>query len=329
MIVSMDTLIDRYAEELSGLGIGEARARAMAKAQIEVHAFGTDTHGIPPLKHMIEMIRTYSDRILPPREVRSFGALSVADSSLTPSVESILWGSEKAAALAAAHGIGFVSLINGGWVGTMGYHLAAHARKGYLLMGWNQTSHLAFTPPHGGRDPRFNTSPMAFSFPLGDGTYRERPVVADFSTAAISMGKTARMRRAGERTAEELYRTREGEPSDDPRVTEKGGTIMPFGGKNYGFRGTALALLIEAMTAAAGAVPVNEDKKGGQNVHVLALNIEAMGGLEGYGELMEQLMDWILACEPSPGSTGVRYPGQRGWEALEKARREGVEVDDL
>ena len=327
MIVSMDRLIGYYTKELTDQGVEEERAHAMARAQIEVHGFGTDTHGIPPLVSMIENIRKHPDRIVPPRVTRSFGALAAADCSHTPAVEPILWGSEKAASLAEEHGIGFVSLTNGGWVGTMGYHLAAYARKGFLMMSWNQTSRLAFTAPHGGREARFNTSPMAFSFPLGEGTYRDRPVVADFSTAAISMGKTVRMQKAGERTEEKLYRTGEGEATDDPRVTEKGGTIMPFGGEHYGFRGTALALLIEALTAAAGALPINKEGEGGQNVHVMALNIAALGDLDGYGALMEELMDWVLESEPVPGGRGVRYPGQRGWAALEKARKEGVEVD--
>ncbi|MDC7224130.1 MAG: Ldh family oxidoreductase, partial [Spirochaetales bacterium] len=212
-------------------------------------------------------------------------------------------------------------------VGTMGYHLAAWAKKGYLMMGWNQTSDVAFTPPFGGKEPRFNTNPMAFSFPLGEESYRDKPLVADFSTAAISHGKTRRLSRAGEKTPEKLYLDREGNPTDNPRITARGGTILPFGGEHYGFRGSALALLIEALTAAAGAVPTNKDHRGGQNVHVLALKIEALGDYDGYETLMTEMMDWVLASEPVPGGSSVRYPGQRGWIALEQSRTFGVTLE--
>ncbi|MDC7219970.1 MAG: Ldh family oxidoreductase [Spirochaetales bacterium] len=327
MIVDINRLIDFYTDRLVTLGIEEPRSRAMARAQVEVHAFGTDTHGLPPLQNMLNSIRKRPEHIVPPVVKSEFGALLVADCSRTPAVEPILWGSEKAAGLADLHGLGFVSLTNGGWVGTMGYHLAYWARKGYLMMSWNQSSDVPLTPPFGGKEARFNTNPMAFSFPLGTGGYKENPLVADFSTAAISYGKTLRLARSGEKTPEKLYLDRDGIPSDNARVTKRGGTIMPFGGEHYGFRGTALAYLIEAMTAAAGAMPANRNSEGGQNVHVFALKIDALGGMEGYDVLMTQLSDWILATEPVPGGSGVRYPGQRGWTALKKSRAEGVVIE--
>jgi LDH2 family malate/lactate/ureidoglycolate dehydrogenase len=327
MIIDINSLIDFYTDRFVALGIEESRSRVMSRAQVEVHAFGTDTHGLPPLHSMLNQIRKRPNHILLPQLTRSFGALAVADCSRTPAVEPIIWGAEKSVALAEAHGLGFVSLIDGGWVGTMGYHLAAWAKKGFLMMAWNQSSDFAFCPPFGGKESRFNTNPMAFSFPVGMASYQENPLVADFSTAAISYGKTLRLARSGEKTAENLYLDKDGQPSKDPRVIKRGGGILPFGGEHYGFRGTALAMLIEAMTAAAGAMPANRDSKGGQNVHVLALKIDALGGLEGYEALMTQLTDWVLDSEPVPGGKGVRYPGQRGWIALEKAREEGVSVE--
>lgn len=327
MIVEMNRLIDFYTDALCSLGIEEVRARSLSRAQVEVHAFGTETHGLPPLHNMLNHIRETPEHITSPRVVHEFGALVTTDCSCTPAVEPILWGAERAASCADVHGLGFVSMTNGGWVGTMGYHLAHWARKGYLLMAWNQGSNCALTPPFGGREARFNTNPMAFSFPMGEGDYRENPLVADFSTAAISYGKTLGLAHEGKSTDEKLYLDREGHPTDNPGVMKRGGSILPFGGEHYGFRGTALALLIEAMTAAAGAIPANRDSRGGQNVHVLALKIDALGGLEGYEALMSQFTDWVLDSEPIPGGTGVRYPGQRGWVALEKARIEGVSVE--
>ncbi len=326
MLRDMKEVIDGYTEQLRELGVEEGRARAMARAQVEVHAFGTDTHGIPPLENMIGELKKHPDHTEPPRIVRTFGALTVADCTRTPAIEPILWGAERAARSAGEHGIGFVSLTDGGWVGTMGYHLARFAREGYIMMGWNQVSSLAQTPPHGGRETRFNTNPLAFSFPLGDEKYRDRPVVADFSTSAISMGKTRQMREKGVIAPEKLYLDGEGRYSDDPRVTTRGGSILPFGGEHFGFRGTALAMLIEAMTAAAGTRPTNKEKSGGQNVHVLALKIDGLSSRESYGPLMEEMMEWVLSTEPVPGGSPLRYPGQRGWEALERAMRDGVEL---
>ncbi|MDC7224129.1 MAG: Ldh family oxidoreductase [Spirochaetales bacterium] len=325
----MSRLVDFYTERLTAVGIEPERARRFSQSQVEVHGFGVITHGIPPLQLMLTKIRENREFIKSPEVQHSFGALVQADCSRTPAVEPVIWGAEKAASLADVHGIGFVSLTNAGWVGTMGYHFSEWARKGYLMIGGNQMSHVLFASAHGGKDLRFNTNPLAVSFPLGDETYRHKPVVADFSSAAISMGKTSRMARAGTHTPEKLFVDRDGNYSADPQVTKEGGAIIPFGGEHYGFRGTALALLIEALTAAAGAVPANPRGEGGQNVHITALKIDALGGRESYGPLMEELMDWVRASEPVSGGSGVRYPGERGWAALEEMKKSGVYLDDF
>ena len=325
--IKIDDLITFYTGILTSLGVEESRSEKMARAQVEVHAFGTDTHGLPPLNNTIEGIKKNPASVKLPKITKKFGAVLSADCSLTPAVEPIIWGAGKAVELAGTHGIGFVSLTDGGWVGTMGYHLAEWAEKGFIMMGWNQMSSIPFVVPFGGRDARFNTSPMAFSFPTGKG-FQGKPLTADFSTAAISGGKTNQMSRRGEMARDDYYLNKEGQPTRNPAERAQGGAILPFGGMSSGFRGTALAMLIEAMTCASGAVPANGEKQGGQNVHVLALSIEALAGMAGYDQLMGDMTKWVLESHPMPGGTGVRYPGQRGWDALELAQKEGVFLED-
>jgi ureidoglycolate dehydrogenase (NAD+) len=329
MIVEMNRLVDFYSKRLVREGMDLNRAQKFSRTQIEIHGYGTITHGIPPIQVMLDQVRSNRDALCSPRINHQFGALLRADCAKTPSVEPVIWGAERAASLAEKFGLGLVCLTNAGWVGTMGYHFAEWANKGFLMLGGNQMSSVPFTSPHGGKEARFNTNPLAFSFSLGEESYRNRPVVADFSSAAISMGKTSRMARASTCTPEKLFLDKEGVASRDPRVTKEGGSIMPFGGEHYGFRGTALALLMEALTASAGSIPANKGGEGGQNVHIFALKIQALGGWEGYGALMEELMNWVRSSEPVPGSGGVRYPGERGWAALEKAREQGVFLDEF
>ena len=326
MITQINRLIDFYTKQLENLGLPKDRAFRIAKAQVEVHAFGITTHGLPPLNSTIRAIEKDAKRILPPQIIREFGALVTTDCSKTPNVEPILWGMDKASELGTTHGIGFVSLLNGGWVGTMGYHLSYWAKKGFLMMAWNQTSNILFVNAFGGKEPVINTNPLAFSFPLSKNNSKLPPLVADFSTSATSMGKTIQMIADKEFTKEKIYQTTNGEPSNDPKDGRYGGTIQPFGGSNYGFRGTSLALLVEAMTAAAGSKPVNPNREGGQNTHVLAINIEALGNLDEYNMMIEDMMGWMLNSTPIDINNPVRYPGQRGWKSLSLAREKGVTV---
>lgn len=322
--LDMQSLINFYTDKLISLGLEHKRAFRLAKAQVEVHAFGIETHGLQPMNVMIKDIIENPEKIKTPQILNEFGGIVTADCSRTPNTEPILWGMDKAAELASIHGIGFISLLNGGWVGTMGYHLSNWAKKGYLMMAWNQLSNLALVSPFGGKQARFNTNPMAFSFPLGDKSYIDKPLIADFSTSAISYGKTNLMIKENTQAVENIYQDKNGKPTRDPNTVKDNGTILPFGGENFGFRGTALALLIEAMTAIAGSIPVNKDNKGGQNTHIFALNINALGNIQGYNNLMEDLMNWVLDSEPTSSEQNVRYPGQRGWNLLKNSYAQGV-----
>jgi LDH2 family malate/lactate/ureidoglycolate dehydrogenase len=58
------------------------------------------------------------------------------------------------------------------------------------MMSWNQMSSIPFVTPFGGRDPGSIQVPWPFSFPMG-GEWKDAPLVADFSTAAISREKRA------------------------------------------------------------------------------------------------------------------------------------------
>lgn len=135
------------------------------------------------------------------------------------------------------------------------------------------------------------------------------------------------MKEKGERSAEPIFIDEEGNSSTDPECLDSGGAILPAGGPVFGYKGTALTLWIEAMSAAAGFQTANAEGKGGQNVHVFAMKIDALGGLGPYHRMMEELIPFVLSSEPAAGSNGPKLSGARGWEALETARKEGVPLE--
>lgn len=160
---------------------------------------------------------------------------------------------------------------------------------------------------------------MAISFPTeGD------PFIADFSTFSLSRGRQMQMKERGERSEEPIFIDKEGRSSTDPQCVDAGGAILPAGGPVYGYKGTALSLWIEAMSAAAGFQTSNPDGKGGQNVHLFALKIDALGGLESYHRLMEELIPFVLSSGPAAGSNGPQLSGACGRKSLETARSHGI-----
>jgi L-lactate dehydrogenase len=320
---ALSDLIDCGTRLLAAKGLDEARGRPLARAQVEVHAFGITTHGLGVLCYLVDRVGAEIAPDAMPTVIRDRGAVVAIDGDARLSVECLLAGRDLARERARQFGVGFVSVLRCGWVGVLGYHLAAVARKGFLAMAWAQMSGWPCVAPFGGREGRLSTSPMALSFPTGD-----CPVVADFSTAAVSSGKVRRWARTGHRPPEPLLLDARGRATDDPRALDAGGTILPFGGRHYGFRGTALSLWIEALTAAAGGRPANADRKGGQNVHILCLHVDSLAGRACYDNAMKGVLDYVLSSPPAEGADGPVLPGQREWQRLAEARRNGLTLDD-
>ncbi len=320
---SLEKLVDFGCRVLEFRGLSRERALRISQSQIEIHGLGISTHGVPVLNMVM---KTLGDGLDPGKKtgsIRDGGAVAVLDCSGCISVESFMNGCVLARKKADSFGLGFVSMLHTGWIGVLGYHLSELAREGYLAIAWAQMSGWPCVAPFGGREGRLSTNPMAFCFPSDP-----YPVMADFSTAAVSSGKVWQWCGSGKRPPEPLLLDAEGNPTTDPNALKNNGTILPFGGINYGFRGTALSMWIEALTAAAGARPANPDRKGGQSAHVFALKIDSMSSRESYDPLMRDLLSYVLSSKPAPGSDGPVMPGYFEWKSLEKARKEGVDVEE-
>jgi LDH2 family malate/lactate/ureidoglycolate dehydrogenase len=323
MLYQLSDLIDFGTELLVRKGMPPERARRIARAQMEIEAFGVTTHGVNVLLHVVKQVGDGMDAVRLPECIGGHGPIATYDGAGCVSVESILTAIDQATTRAREHGLALVSVLRAGWVGVLGFHLAAPARDGFLAMAWGQMSGWPCVAPFGGREGRLSTNPMAFAMPASPD-----PIVADFSTAAVASGKVWHWCGTGERPPEPLLLDADGTPTDDPNALKNGGTILPFGGVNFGFRGTALSMWIEALTAAAGGRPANAGKEGGQNVHVLAIDIDAMSGAGGYDDTMSELLDYVLSSAPARDSSGPVMPGQREWQALAKARKDGLHLDD-
>jgi len=319
----VENLVAFYAEILMKKGLSPLRADKIARVQVEIQAFGVTTHGLGPLNALIQQIKGERTVEAEPRVEKDTGSIMVADCSNTLSIENVAFGVDQAEARASENGLSFVALKNTGWVGALGYHLADTSRRGYLIAMWCHSSLNHSVVPFGGREGRLSTNPMAFSFPT-DG----EPCVVDFSTSAISAGRRGQMKARGEQSRDPIFIDKEGQPSTDPQCIDNGGAILPTGGQFHGYKGTALSLWIEALSAAAGFQTANAQKKGGQNIHIFALKIDALGGLDQYRRMMEDLIPFMSSSSPAEGSSGPKLSGSRGWKALETSRTQGIPLEE-
>lgn len=157
------------------------------------------------------------------------------------------WAMNTACELADRHGVGVVTVDNAFhylWGG--GYVMEA-ARKGYIAYT-NCTSTLAEVVPFRGKTPTLGTNPHSWAFPT---THLVGfPVVMDFATSSVAMGKVQVYAREG-KMLESLDQAvdKDGKPTQDPKAV---GALLPMGGATAGHKGYMLGLLIELYGAYSG-----------------------------------------------------------------------------
>ncbi len=238
----------RFAREfLAAKGVPDEEARAIAEIAVTTEAFGITTHGLAFLPYADGAIPDVVDPKARPTVVNDRGATAVIDAGRGFAQLAMQRAAGIALEKASALGIAMVSVRNAGWLAALGVQLLPIAERGMLAQVWAQMNTCKDAAPVGGIDARFSTNPLALAIPTG-----ADPIVADFSTTAVSMGKTGRMAGRGEKAPERIFMDRDGALSDDPRVAKEGGTILFVGGEHHGHKGYGLSLWCEALAAAGG-----------------------------------------------------------------------------
>ena len=210
--------------------------------------------------------------------------------------------------LADEYGIGQVSVDNCFhylWGG--GYVMEA-ANQGYVAYT-NCTSALAEVVPFGGKFPTLGTNPHSWGFPTRDEV--GFPIVIDWATSAVAMGRVQQFKREGKRLPEGTAVDADGNPTMDPR---QAASLLPFGAhKGYG-----LSLINELVAALiGGSLPTirgrkaEKDEKSSANFYFQLIHPDAMnGGLFAKGRTQKENIKAVLADILGHGNENCLLPGE-------------------
>jgi LDH2 family malate/lactate/ureidoglycolate dehydrogenase len=186
--------------------------------------------------------------------------------------------------------------------------------------------------PWGGRDPVFNTSPMAFAVPAG----KELPIIYDGAMSSVSHGHVvlaARDRRTmpGEPLVDEEGRlTGDAVPLvADPfdRNSEQKGAIRALGTKGFGW-----LILVEVLSSlmAGGTrgleIPFHQSAErpwtGG--FFLMAVNIGALVELAAFRTQVDALVQSCKAARLAEGFSEIVMPGEHAQRTAALRERDGV-----
>jgi delta1-piperideine-2-carboxylate reductase len=189
------------------------------------------------------------------------------------------------------------------------HHFAAlwPETEGLAAEGLTGMACVCYTPlvaPAGGQRALFGTNPISFAWPRPG----RSPVVVDMATAAMALGEVQIAASEGRSVPLGTGLDANGKLTTDPREILKG-VLLPFGG----YKGSALALMVELLAAGAvgerfsfeAAEADNKDggpPRGGE--FMLAISPDLLGGPD-WAEHCERFFRRFDAIE------GARLPGSR------------------
>ena len=124
--------------------------------------------------------------------------------------------------------------------------------------------------------------------------------------------------------------TSEGITSNDPLVVkDKGGTVLPIGGMEYGHKGYGLALGIEALSQGlSGFGRVDNPKSMNLSTFIQIIDPEFFSGLDEFKKQMTYTISKAKKNKPIPGKT-IYIPGERALMKRQKALKNGIFLKEV
>ncbi|MFF7710242.1 Ldh family oxidoreductase [Pseudomonas sp. NPDC007930] len=299
-------------------------ARSVATVLLEGELLGHRTHGLNLVARYLQGVL---DGELQARaealEVVSNGPASgLFDGHYVLGPYAVSEALSFAAQAAARGGVGMAVVRRAGHIGCLAAYLLPYTEQGLLPILYSSDPAARLVSAHGGATPVLTPNPIAAGIPTPG-----LPILLDVSMSTITLGLLAQCRDRGEALPHPVVVSHSGEVSSDPAAffSDPPGSILPLGGLEFGHKGFALGLLVEALTSAlAGHGRKDHPEHWGASATVLMVDPRAFGGLGAFIEETGYLAQLVKASTPRDPAQPVRLPGHAGLEKRQHAREHGL-----
>ncbi len=307
-------------------GSSEREARLVAEQLVEANLTGHDSHGVGMVPRYVEALDEGGLRINQQlRVVTDAGPLLMLDGNAgygqVMAFDAMALGIERV----AAHGVAVVGLANSHHIGRIGCWAEQCVAAGYVSIHFVNVISKPVVAPFGGRDARFVTNPFCVGIPMASG----EPIVLDFATSRIAMGKVRVAYNKGEQVKPETLLDAQGEPTTDPAALfdEPGGAILAFGEhKGYG-----MAVICEILGGAlAGGVTLHgrpTERAIINNMLTFIVDPQRLGTAERLAREARAFAEWVCASPPTRGVDHVRLAGDPERESRRARLAAGIPID--
>jgi uncharacterized oxidoreductase len=305
-------------------------AEIVADHLVEANLRGHDSHGVGML---VAYVRDFEGGTLKPNQkpevVSDTGTISVWDAHAGYGQVVARQAVEWAIGAAKQHGVAVNGLRNAHHIGRVGTYGEIAARAGMVSMHFvNVASGPPPVAPFRGREGRFLTNPVCIAIP---GTASNEPILLDFATSRVAMGKVRVAHNAGKKMLDGALLDHQGKPTTNPAVmyTEPKGVVLPFGEH----KGSGLALVCEllagAIVGSATVTTMTPPERGIINGMLsIVIDPAKLSTRDSMLAEIDAMIEWVKSAKPSDPDLPVLIAGEPERIARAERMAKGVDVED-
>lgn len=336
---SVDYLWEFTRNVFIKMGCSEEDSKIIANVFIAAELRGIPSHGMIRLKDYFQLWQAGRINVTPHIRIihESLGTASVDGDNaigMIASVKSMQIAIEKA----KTTGTGWVSTRNSNHFGIAGYY--AMMALEHDMIGICMTNANPLVAPTFALSRMLGTNPIAVAIPAG----KNMPFVADFATTPIARGKLAIAAKKGEKVNLGYVQDKNGNPSDDPDILTKGGSMLTLGGdyEHGSHKGFCLSSVVDILSAVlSGAnfgpfvppsvayLPLLDTKVGEGTGHFFgAMRIDGFRPASEFKNSMDLWIDTFKKAKTISGVPEVLIPGEKEFLLEKKIKKEGIHIID-
>jgi LDH2 family malate/lactate/ureidoglycolate dehydrogenase len=307
---------------LVAAGLLEEHAQTVAEVLVWADLRGVPSHGVGRLPRYLELVKSGEMNPRPAMHyVSERPLISVLEADRAAGPVAMSFAMAETVRKSRTSGASITLVRATTHTAALGFYTRRAASEGALAIAFaGSTPNMLY---HGARRAGVSTSPMSIASPGGDGS----PIVFDMGTAAISVGKLARLAQSGEAVPANSAADKDGVRTTDP---SRAVTPLPIAGA----KGSGLSLMIEILTSILASNPILADaleatgngKKHRQNALVMAIDVASLCDMTHFVEEVRRLARVIRSLPPEDAEAGVLLPGERGDRAYQRNQANGISL---
>ena len=311
---------------VTAAGSSARESELVAEQLVGANLTGHDSHGVGMLPRYIEVLKAgglHVNRHI--SVVGDAGPMLTLDGNAGFGQVMGYEAMERAIERAAEFGVAVVGLANSHHIGRIGHWAEQCIAAGYVSMHYVNVLSGPVVAPFGGRDARFVTNPFCVGIPLPG----QPPIVLDFATSRIAMGKVRVAMNKGEQVKPGTLLDHRGDPTTDPTAlfSDPHGAILPFGEhKGYG-----LAMVCELLGGALAGGGTLHYKPATRaiinNMLSIVIDPNRLGTAANLATEAAAFVEWVKRSPVADGADRIKMPGDPERDFRRSRGADGIPID--